>query len=242
MQKPVNQRQLAWLASATSLTPENFLEFTAVFQTTSDFGTIQSPSVTLSGGILPIQLTGDPNQVSKEFEQIADKRFTAATFKAVFPNTNSLTVTVNLNLSFGHVNTTIQNGTDEAAEKIFLSIAEAFPRSTGPSDQEVEQRSLQLSELIKEAKKAEQVSKESQKNSSLIEQYQKKAENNLSRIQEIDKESNNLLKEIKKTFNTSSQNSTDITTFHTQSKSANKTIEKLKNDTGAIEAQIREFF
>ncbi|MFW8602485.1 hypothetical protein ACOHYD_13520 [Desulfobacterota bacterium M19] len=242
MQKPVNQRQLSWLSSENILTAERFLDFADQMQTVSDFGPIQSSSITFSGGALPIQLTGDLSQVRSEFEQITDKRFTSANFKAVYPNTNNLTVTVGTNLSLGHVNVTIQNGTEEAAEKLFLLISETFPRSTGPTDQEIEQQSLRLSALIKEAEKAVHASKEAQNSSKSAEQHEKNANNFLSTIQAAKAESENLLNELKRLSEEGSQKSIEITNFKNQSQADRDASQKFRDDIGAIEAKIREFF
>lgn len=211
-------------------------------QTVSEFGPIQNSLITFSGGALPIQLTGDLSQVRSEFEQITDKRFTSANFKAVYPNTNNLTVTVGTNLSLGHVNVTIQNGTDEAAEKLFLLISETFPRSTGPTDQEIEQQSLRLSALIKEAEKAVHASKEAQNSSKSAEQHEKNANNFLGTIQTAKAESENLLNELKRLSEEGSQKSTEITNFKNQSQADRDASQKFRDDVGAIEAKIRDFF
>ncbi|GBE52869.1 hypothetical protein BMS3Bbin14_01347 [bacterium BMS3Bbin14] len=242
MQKPVNQRQLSWLSSETILTAERFLEFADQMQAVSDFGPIQNPSITFSGGALPIQLTGDLSQVRSEFEQLTDKRFTSANFKAVFPNTNNLSVTVGANLSLGHVNVTVQNGTDEAVEKLFLLISETFPRTTGLSDQEIEQQSLRLSALIKEAEKAVHASEEAQKSSQLAEQHEKNANNFLNSIQTAKTESKKILNELKVLSEEGSQKSTEITNFRNQSQADRDASQKFRDDIGAIEAKIREFF
>ncbi|MDW7774005.1 MAG: hypothetical protein SCH71_14055 [Desulfobulbaceae bacterium] len=242
MQKPVNQRQLSWLSSEKILTAERFLDFADQMQTISDFGPIQNPSITFSGGALPIQLTGELSQVRSEFEQITDKRFTSANFKAVYPNTNNLTVTVGVNLSLGHVNVTVQNGSDEAVEKLFLLISETFPRSTGLSDQEIEQQSLRLSALIKEAEKAVHASEEAQKSSKSAEQHEKNANNFLSTLQTVKSESEKLLDELKKISEEGSQKSTEITNFKNQSQADRDASQKFRDDIGAIEAKIREFF
>lgn len=242
MQKPVNQRQLSWLSSENILTAERFMDFVGELVAVSDFGPIQNPAVTFSGGVLPIQLTGDPNQVRSDFEQITDKRFTSANFKAVFPQTNNLTVTVGANLSYGQVNTIIQNGTDDAVEKIFLLVSEAFPRTSGPSDQEIEQQSLRLSALIKEAEKAVQASQNSQKSSTSAEQHEKTAEKSLTTIQIAQKESEKLLVDIRKLAEESSQKTTEITNNKNQTQADRETSQKLRDDIGAIEAKIRKFF
>ncbi|TYO96772.1 hypothetical protein EDC39_11260 [Geothermobacter ehrlichii] len=242
MQQPVNQRQLSWLSSENILKAERFLDFADQMQEISDFGPIHNQSITFSGGVLPIQLTGDPNQVRNEFEQITDKRFTTVNFRAVFPSSNNLTVTVTSNLSFGHVNVTIQNGTDELAEKLFLLALEAFPRSTGPSDQEIEQQSLRLSALIKEAEKAVSASKKAQKSSDSAEQHEQNANNFLKIIQSAKTESEKLLNELKMLSEESSQKATEITNFKNQSQTNRDASQKLRDDIGAIEAKIREFF
>ena len=198
MQKPVNQRQLTWLSSESILTAERFLSFVSELQGVADFGPIQHPSVTFGGGVLPVQLTGVPEQVLGDFEQITDKRFTSANFNAVFPNTNNLTVTVNVNFAYVQVSTIIQNGTDEAAGKIFLMVSEAFPRTSGPSDQEIEQQSLRLSALIKEAEKAVQASKESQISRDSAGENEKSAQSSFATIQATQTESEKLLNDIKK--------------------------------------------
>lgn len=242
MQKPVNQRQLTWLSSGSILTAERFLNFASELQRLADFGSIQNPSVTFSGGVLPVQLTGAPDQVRSDFEQITDKRFTSANFNAVFPNTNNLTITVSVNLAYGQVNTTIQNGTDEAAGKIFLMVSEEFPRSSGPSDQEIEQQSLRLSALIKEAEKAVQASKESQTSRDSAAKNEKSAQSSFATIQATQSESEKLLNDIKKFAEESSQKSTEITNLRNQTQTDRETSQKFRDKIGAIEAKIREFF
>lgn len=242
MQNPVNQRQLTWLSSESILTAERFLDFSIELQGIAEFGPIQNPSVTFSGGVLPVQLTGVPDQVRSDLDQITDKRFASANLNAVFPNTNNLTIKVSVNIAYGQVNTIIQNGTDETAGKIFLMVSEAFPRSSGPSDQEIEQQSLRLSALIKEAEKAVQASKESQISRDSAGKSEEYAKSSFATIQATQAESEKLLIDIKKFAEESSQKTTEITNFRNQTQTDRETSQKFRDEIGAIEAKIREFF
>jgi hypothetical protein len=242
MQKPVNQRQLSWRSSETILTAERFLDFAKEIQTISEFGPIQNHAVTFSGGVLPIQLTGVPNEVSNDFEQISDKRFVSANTKAVFPQANNLTFTVSANIPLGQVNINIQNGTDESAEKLFLLVAEAFPRASGPSDQEIDQQSLRLSALIKEAEKSVQASKKSQESLVKTTQNENAIKTALENILSVQNEATKLAAEIKEFAAESSQKVTEISNYRNQSQTDRETSQKFRDDIGAIEAKIREFF
>ena len=242
MQKPVNQRQLAWVSSLNILTAENFLGFAEQLQSISEFGAIQNPIITFSGGAFPIQLTGPPSQVRTEFEQLSDKRFTSVNFKGVFPNANNLNITISANLSNGNINVSIQNGTDEHAEKLFQIALQSFPRATGPSDQEIEQQLLRLSALIKEAEKAVEASKKAQQSSRATEEYKDKSEKLLSIIQAAHSEFDKLLNNLKQLAQEGAQRANEIANFKNQVQVDRDTTEKLRNDIGAIEAKIREFF
>ena len=242
MQKPVNQRQLSWLSTENFLNAESFLDFAEQMQSINDFGQIQNLNITFSGGVLPIQLTGEPSQVRSDFEQITDKRFQSVNIKAAFPNSNNLNLTLSANLSFGHINANIKNGTDEIAEKLFLLIIEKFPRSSGPSDQEIEQQVLRLSALIKEAEKAEQASQKAQESSNSLEKQEKAAIKRLNIIQSTLSESGKLLTELKRLTEESTKKSQDISNLKDQSQADRETSQKFRDDIGAIEAKIREFF
>lgn len=242
MQKPVNQRQLSWVSSLNILTAERFLEFADQLQSTSEFGPIQNPILTFSGGVLPIQLTGTPSQVRSEFEQLKDKRFTSVNFKGVFPNQNNLNMTIGANLGIGNINVTIQSGTDEAAEKLFQLILDTFPRLTGPSDQETEQQLLRLSALIKEAEQVVEARKKAKKSVTEIEQYSTDVKALIKKIQTASSESNKLSQELKQLTEVGSQKLSEITSYRDQAQADRDASQKFRDDIGAMEAKIRDFF
>lgn len=242
MQKQVNQRQLSWLCSKDVLTAERFMDFAKELQTLSDLGPVQSPTITFSGGALPIQLTGDPTQVAQEFEQLTDRRFVSASTKAVFPNSSNLTATVSCNLAFGHLTISVQNGTDENIEKVFSLVVTAFPRATGATDEETEKHLLNLSTLIKEATKASQIAKEAEKNSSEIVAYENRSSEALKKIEEIRVTTETIIQELNNKVSECTQKTTEITNFRNQTQSDRDTSQKLKDDISALESKIREFF
>jgi len=242
MQKPVNQRQLAWISSEAFLTPENFLAFADKLQSISGFGPVQNPILTFSGGALPLQLTGNIEQVKNDLEQLTDKRFTSGNLKFVFPNTNNLVVNVSVNFAFGHINVTLQNGTDDSAQKIFLLATDFFPRASGLSDHEIEQQTLRLTNLIKEAEKATEASRESLKINKKAKEHEEVARKFVENIKSFQQQSSQLFNNIKKLFNESSQKAVEITNFRNQIQSHRDTTQKLQDDVSANEAKIRDFF
>jgi len=121
-------------------------------------------------------------------------------------------------------------------------VSEAFPRTSGPSDQEIEQQSLRLSALIKEAEKAVQASKESQISRDSAGENEKSAQSSFATIQATQTESEKLLNDIKKFLEESSQKSTEITNLRNQTQTDRETSQKFRDEIGAIEAKIREFF
>ncbi|SHG35138.1 Predicted nucleic acid-binding protein, contains Zn-ribbon domain [Desulfacinum infernum DSM 9756] len=242
MQKQVNQRQLAWIAARHVLEPEKFFDFADELKNNADFGPVQNLAITLSGGALPLQLTGDPSQVRSEYEQLTDKRFTSVAIKAVFPNAQNLNLTLSAHLQFGHINISIQNGTEEIIQKIFLLVSEFFPRSTGPSDEEIEQQSVKLAEMIREAEKAVRAGKEAEKSTKEIENIEKSSKRIFDTIQNHLSESEKLSTQIKTLANESSQKATEINNLLNQIQSNRDTSQKLRDDIGANEAKIREFF
>ncbi len=242
MQKPVNQRQLSWVSSLNILTAERFLEFADQLQSDSEFGPIQNPIITFSGGVLPIQLTGTPDQVRSEFEQLKDKRFTSVNFKGVFPNQNNLNMTIGANLGIGNINVTIQSGTDEAAEKLFQLILDTFPRLTGPSDQEIEQQLLRLSALVKEAEQVVEARKKAKKSVTEIEQFSNDVKALINKIQTDSSKSNKLSQELKQLTEEGSQTLSEITSYRDQAQADRNASQKFRDDIGAMEAKIRDFF
>ncbi len=208
-----------------------------------------SVGVTLDGSPTGLRITGDPAAARADFEELPDREFISATINATFPNEGNLTLQASFNFITPSLSVAVQNTTPDRAEHLFSLLRDRFPRAAGPSFDELERKEkdlLRLKELLDRALALEQ---EAHASLSRTKEAEGQALTTSEKLTQTSNEATGLRDSAKAATDASSQAQTESTqrlaeirNLKAQVEADRETVQKGRDDVGAIQAQIRQFF
>jgi len=241
-QQPNQARQKAWLIAEDLADPLQIIEAAKEFKVGAIVGTSANVTMNLNGSPLGINIKGEVDEVSNDIQSLSDQRFISCNFQAQHPNTNNLSVALSLNIPLRQITLNIQNANNEQADKIFDHIQSRFPRSPAPTESEANELTLRLVSLTREAEKAVESAKKAHKDQQDIEGKASKTDKAFNTANDRLKQLNDIINEVTQKQQEAIKNSADIANAKAQSQADAESARSEKENIGAIEAQIRQFF
>jgi len=241
-QQPNQPRQRAWVISQELSDPLQFIELGKEFKGGKILGTPANVTANINGSFAGINIKGEIDEVYNDLQALSDQQFVSASFQAQHPSLNNVNVNLSLNFALNQISVNIQNANNQQAEKAIDHIQSRFPRHPGPTESEANELSLKLVALTKEAESASQAAKDAEKKHALI---QKKLEESEKAVTDANKQLEkvrSLADEVVHKHQETTKNASDVVNAKAQVLSDAENSRNEKENVGAIEAQIRQFF
>lgn len=243
------QFQSSWSVSETMATPELLISFIHEIAARTEFGTPTSASLSLSGSILGITLSGEPNQVAKDFADIEDKQFNVATYKATFPQQSNMSLTIAFNFPQRLISVSLQNTSPAHAMLVTHALQNQFPHEAGIAHQEIADKASQIRRLLQDAEKVSSNAKTTEQILTKIDDALKQGSESAEKAKALQGETSTLKdqileanKSIVSLLQEAKGHITEMGNLKVQMQADQKTVTQSQNNVGAMESKVKEFF
>lgn len=243
------QYQSSWSVSETKATPESLISFIQEIATRTEFGTPTAATLSLSGSILGITLTGEPNQVAKDFADIEDKQFNNATYKATFPLQSNMTITLAFSFPQRLLSVSLQSTSPAHAMLVTQVIQNHFPHEAGISQQEIADKATHIRKLVQDAEKVSSNAQAADQILTQIDGALKQGSEAAEKVKALQGETSTLksqIAEAKISIETLLQEAkahiSEMGNLKAQIQADQKTVTQSQSNVGAMESKVKEFF